>query len=95
MSLPPHPKIGISGTFGRFWGTIWRIDNATGPPSNFLLIGGRKDKLMLDKPSDIVRLLKSDHSVRNTAKITGKGFSTVQRVRAAMGKDRRALETPQ
>jgi DNA invertase Pin-like site-specific DNA recombinase len=41
-------------------------------------------EMFLKKHSDIVRLLKSDHSVRNTAKITGKGFSTVQRVRAAL-----------
>lgn len=41
-------------------------------------------EMFLKKHSDIVRLLKSDHSVRNTAKITGKGFSTVQRVRGAL-----------
>jgi DNA invertase Pin-like site-specific DNA recombinase len=45
-------------------------------------------EMFLKKHSDIVRLLKDDHSVRNTAKITGKGFSTVQRVKAAMGKER-------
>jgi len=37
--------------------------------------------IFLKKHSDIVRLLKDKHSVRNTAKITGKGFSTVQRVK--------------
>lgn len=31
--------------------------------------------------ADIVRLLKEDHSVRNTAKITGKSTSTVQMVK--------------
>jgi DNA invertase Pin-like site-specific DNA recombinase len=41
-------------------------------------------EMFLKKHSDIVRLLKSDHSVRNTAKITEKGFSTVQRVKAAI-----------
>ncbi len=38
--------------------------------------------VFLQKHRDIVRLLKSGQSVRNTAKITGKGGSTVQRVRA-------------
>jgi len=45
-------------------------------------------EMFLKKHSDIVRLLKDDQSVRNTGKITGKGFSTVQRVKAAMGMDR-------
>jgi DNA invertase Pin-like site-specific DNA recombinase len=40
-------------------------------------------KEFLAKHSDIVRRLKEGHSVRNTAKITGKGISTVQRVKAA------------
>jgi len=39
---------------------------------------------LLRKHKDIVRLLKADHSIRNTAKITGKGVSTVQRVKLAM-----------
>jgi hypothetical protein len=34
--------------------------------------------------ADIVRLLKSGQSVRNAAKITGKGASTVQRVKLAL-----------
>jgi DNA invertase Pin-like site-specific DNA recombinase len=38
----------------------------------------------LRKHKDIVRLLKSRHSVRNAAKIVGKGVSTVQRVKMAM-----------
>lgn len=42
-------------------------------------------KDLLGKYSDIVRQLRAGQSVRNTAKITGKGGSTVQRVKAAMG----------
>jgi DNA invertase Pin-like site-specific DNA recombinase len=38
-------------------------------------------KVFLQKHKDIVRLLKAGHSVRNTAKIAGKGVSTVQRVK--------------
>jgi DNA invertase Pin-like site-specific DNA recombinase len=38
----------------------------------------------LAKHKDVRRKLKEGHSIRNTAKITGKGISTVQRVRAAM-----------
>jgi DNA invertase Pin-like site-specific DNA recombinase len=37
---------------------------------------------LLKKHQDIVKLLKNGHSVRHTTKITGKGFSTVQRVKA-------------
>ena len=40
-------------------------------------------KTFLQKHRDIIRLLKSGQSVRNTAKITGKGTSTVQRVKLA------------
>ncbi|MTV47151.1 helix-turn-helix domain-containing protein, partial [Streptococcus pneumoniae] len=32
---------------------------------------------------DVVRLLNEGQSIRHTAKITGKGVSTVQRVKAA------------
>lgn len=39
---------------------------------------------LLRKHSDIVRLLKDDHSIRHAAKISGKGISTVQRVKAAL-----------
>lgn len=39
---------------------------------------------LLAKHKDIVRLLKDGQSVRNAAKITGKGASTVQRVKAAL-----------
>lgn len=38
----------------------------------------------LKKHKEIVRLLRACQSVRNTAKISGKGASTVQRVRAMM-----------
>jgi DNA invertase Pin-like site-specific DNA recombinase len=38
----------------------------------------------LQKHKDISRKLKAGQSVRNTAKITGKGVSTVQRVKFAM-----------
>lgn len=38
----------------------------------------------LSKHQDIKRRLKEGHSVRNTAKITGKGASTVQRVKALL-----------
>jgi DNA invertase Pin-like site-specific DNA recombinase len=42
------------------------------------------EKEFLSKHADIARKIKEGHSVRNTAKITGKGVSTVQRVKAAM-----------
>lgn len=38
----------------------------------------------LGKHRDIVKLLKANHSIRNAAKITEKGISTVQRVKAAL-----------
>lgn len=38
----------------------------------------------LSKHRDICRRLREGHSIRNTAKITGKGVSTVQRVKAAI-----------
>jgi DNA invertase Pin-like site-specific DNA recombinase len=38
----------------------------------------------LKKHRDIVRQLKAEQSVRNTARIVGKGVSTVQRVKAAL-----------
>jgi len=41
-------------------------------------------EMFLKKHSDIVRRLKDDHSMRATAKITCKGVSTVQRVKAAL-----------
>jgi DNA invertase Pin-like site-specific DNA recombinase len=41
-------------------------------------------KEFLAKHPDIIRRLKEGQSVRNTAKITGKGGSTVQRVKAAL-----------
>ena len=39
---------------------------------------------LLAKHKDLVRLLKDGQSVRNAAKIAGKGVSTVQRVKAAL-----------
>ena len=36
---------------------------------------------------DVVKQLRAGHSIRNTAKITGKSISTVQRVKAAMPVD--------
>lgn len=41
-------------------------------------------KALLQKHKDIVRLLKAGQSVRNAAKISGKGASTVQRVKDVM-----------
>jgi DNA invertase Pin-like site-specific DNA recombinase len=41
-------------------------------------------KELLSKHRDVVRQLKAGQSIRNAAKISGKGASTVQRVRAAM-----------
>lgn len=40
--------------------------------------------IFLQKHKDIVSLLKKGHSVRHVAKISGKGGSTVQRVKAAL-----------
>ena len=39
---------------------------------------------LLAEHKDVVRALKAGHSIRNAAKITGKGGSTVQRVKAAL-----------
>ena len=47
--------------------------------------GRRLDpRVFLEKHADVIRQLRSGHSVRNTAKISGKGVSTVQRVKAVM-----------
>ena len=44
--------------------------------------GTRLSKTVLqNKHRDILRLLKAGHSIRNIAKITGKGASTVQRIK--------------
>jgi DNA invertase Pin-like site-specific DNA recombinase len=40
--------------------------------------------VFFQKHKDILRLLRRGHSVRNAAKITGKGSSTVQRVKLAL-----------
>jgi DNA invertase Pin-like site-specific DNA recombinase len=42
------------------------------------------DRELVAKHADIARALKAGQSVRNAAKITGKGASTVQRVKAAL-----------
>jgi len=42
------------------------------------------NSVFLKKHGDICRRLREGHSIRNTAKITGKGISTVQRVKAAL-----------
>lgn len=39
---------------------------------------------LIEKHKDVVRALKAGQSVRNAAKITGKGVSTVQRIKSAM-----------
>jgi DNA invertase Pin-like site-specific DNA recombinase len=41
--------------------------------------------VFLRKHKDILRQLRAGQSVRNTSKITGKGVSTVQRVKFALG----------
>lgn len=43
------------------------------------------EKEFLKKHGDVTRRLREGHSIRNTAKITGKGVSTVQRVKEALG----------
>lgn len=42
------------------------------------------EKEFLAKHRDVCRRLREGHSIRNAAKITGKGISTVQRVKAAL-----------
>ena len=46
---------------------------------------------LLKKHQDIVKLLKNGHSVRHTTRITGKGFSTVQRVKAVWLKEQNSV----
>jgi len=38
----------------------------------------------MEKHRDVCRCLRQGHSIRNTAKITGKGISTVQRIKASL-----------
>ena len=45
---------------------------------------GLEAAALLEKHRDVVKLLKAGQSVRNAAKIAGKGVSTVQRVKAAL-----------
>lgn len=48
-------------------------------------VGSRlSEKEFLKKHGDVCRRLREGHSIRNTAKITGKGVSTVQRVKATL-----------
>jgi DNA invertase Pin-like site-specific DNA recombinase len=54
-----------------------------------VVLGRRKGTMLsreefLRKHNDIVRQLKTEQSLRNTAKIVGKALSTVQRVKAAL-----------
>lgn len=51
-----------------------------GRPTGSTMDGSQR----LSKHRDIVRLLRAGQSVRNTAKILGKGASTVQRVKATL-----------
>src|SRR5262249_7325323 len=58
-------------------------------PQRGLLLGRKKGTTLsgdqfLQKHKDIVRQIRAGHSIRNTAKIAGKGISTVQRVKAAL-----------
>jgi DNA invertase Pin-like site-specific DNA recombinase len=46
---------------------------------------------LLSKHTDIVRLLKQGQSIRHAGKITGKGFSTVQRVKKILDQRQVAL----
>lgn len=45
---------------------------------------------LLAKHPDVVRLLKAGQSIRNAAKITGKGNSTVQRIRFVLQQEKSA-----
>jgi transposase-like protein len=54
-----------------------------------VVLGRRKGTTLtrdqfLQKHKDILRQLKAGQSLRNVAKIVGKGISTVQRVKAAL-----------
>jgi len=53
-----------------------RIDRPSG--------SGLSQREFLSKHRDVCRRLREGHSIRNAAKITGKGISTVQRVKEAM-----------
>jgi DNA invertase Pin-like site-specific DNA recombinase len=47
----------------------------------------------LQKHKDIARQLKAGQSIRNTAKIVGKGISTIQRVKAALAASGATFQT--
>lgn len=76
------------GTNARRWSSgscrVWakpagKVTAWGGPPGSVV-----EREEFLGKHRDIVRQLKAGHSIRNTAKITGKGVSTVQRVKAGL-----------
>ena len=46
---------------------------------------------ILSRHADVVRLLKKGQSIRNAGKISGKGFSTVQRVKKILDQHQVAL----
>jgi DNA invertase Pin-like site-specific DNA recombinase len=46
---------------------------------------------ILSRHADVVRLLKKGQSIRNAGKISGKGFSTVQRVKKILDQQQVAL----
>lgn len=61
------------------------------PRRNAKVLGRRKGSKLsraafLKKHPDIIRLLRSGQSVRNTAKIADNSASTVQKVKASLGK---------
>ena len=61
-----------------------RLAQGLGKRIHVLHVTTKEEIAFLAKHKDVVRLLKEGHSVRNAAKITGKGASTVQRVKAAL-----------
>lgn len=50
--------------------------------------------LFMHKHKDVVRLLKAGHSIRNAAKIAGKGVSTIQRVKSVASAARECAASP-
>jgi DNA invertase Pin-like site-specific DNA recombinase len=62
-----------------------------------VVLGRRKGTTMspeslLNRHADIVRLLKQGQSIRHAGKISGKGFSTVQRVKKILDQHRLPLQ---
>jgi DNA invertase Pin-like site-specific DNA recombinase len=63
-----------------------------------VILGRRKGTTLtrdqfLQKHKDIARQLKAGQSIRNTAKIVGKGISTIQRVKAALAASGATFQT--